>query len=43
MLIFEEKKWKGWSRNLEIFHEENLGVVEKKPRKRKNYGGSPSL
>ena len=40
---FRPKNWKGWSHNLETFHEENLGVVEKKPRKRKNYGGSPSL
>ena len=41
--IVGQKKWKGWSHNLETFHEENLGVVKKKPRKRKNYGGSPSL
>ena len=40
---FRPKNWKGWSHNLETFHEENLGVVKKKPRKRKNYGCSPSL
>ena len=26
---FWPKNWKGWSHNLEIFHEENLGVVKK--------------
>ena len=42
-VIFCQKKWKGWSHNLETFHEENLNIVEKKPRKRKNYGCNPSL
>ena len=40
---FLPKNWKGWSHNLETFHEDNLDVVQKKPRKQKNYGGSPSL
>ena len=28
-LYFGPKNWKGWSHNLEIFHEENFGVVKK--------------
>jgi len=27
--ILGQKNWKGWSHNLETFHEENLGVVKK--------------
>ena len=42
-MYFGPKNWKGWSHNLEIFHEENLGVVKKNPRKWKICGGSPSL
>ena len=32
---FWPKNWKGWSDNLQTFHKEKSGVVEKKPRKRK--------
>ena len=28
------KNWKGWSHNIEIFHKEKSGVLEKTPRKR---------
>ena len=39
---FWPKNWKGWSHNIETFHKEKSGVLEKKPRKQKFYGGSPS-
>jgi len=39
---FWPKNLKGWSHNIETFHKENSGVLEKKPRKQKIYGGSPS-
>ena len=39
---FWPKNWKGWPDNFETFHNEKSGVLEKKPRKRKFYGGSPS-
>ena len=40
--VFGQKKLMGWSDNFETFHNEKSGVLEKKPRKRKFYGGSPS-
>ena len=40
---FGQKNWNGWSDNLQTFHKEKSGVVEKKPRKRKFYPGSSSL
>ena len=39
---FWPKNWKGWSHNIETFHKEKSGVLEKKPRKQKFYGDSPS-
>ena len=36
------KNWKGWPDIFETFHNEKSGVLEKKPRKRKSYRGSPS-
>ena len=39
---FWPKNWKGWSHNIETFHKEKSGVLEKKPRKQKFYGSSPS-
>ena len=39
---FWPKNWNGWSDNLQTFHKEKSGVVEKKPRKRKFYPGSNS-
>ena len=39
---FRPKNWKGWSHNIETFHKEKSGVLEKKPRKQNFYGGSPS-
>ena len=40
MIFFQMKKsdfwpenWKGWSHNIETFHKEKSGVLEKKPRK----------
>merc|ERR1712004_358626 len=32
----------GWSHNMETFHNENSGVFNKNPRKRKFYYGCPS-
>ena len=40
---FWPKNWNGWSDNLQTFHKEKSGVVEKKPRKQKFYPGSSSL
>ena len=40
--FFGQKNWKGWPDNFETFHKENSSVLEKKPRKQKFYGGSPS-
>ena len=40
---FWPKNWNGWSDNLQTFHKEKSGVVERKPRKRKFYPGSSSL
>ena len=39
---FWPKNWKGWPDNFETFHKEKSGILEKKPRKRKFYPGSPS-
>ena len=40
---FWPKNWNCWSDNLQTFHKEKSGVVEKKPRKRKFYPDSSSL
>ena len=40
---FRPKNLKGWSDKLETLHVETLGTILKKPRKQKNYPGSPSL
>ena len=40
---FWPKNWNCWSDNLQTFHKEKSGVVEKKPRKRKFYPSSSSL
>ena len=42
VLCLWPKNWKGWSDNIETFHKRKSGVLEKNPRKRKSYHGSPS-